>query len=289
MSFEEFYEKFKEFIATTFDGATCQERDVLKVNRIEKSVTVNIWNLSPSFCIDSEYEVYLKMNDKTMYFKRLENIIKKAIEDSKHIVESDFSTEKMRENITFQLINYEKNKKLLKDVPHKRYLDLAIIYRVITRWDKHGNSSFIVTNKNIELLDMNMESLFFSAARNMKDKVVVENVGDFLANNEYPDIAEKQGVNTMYALSFKGKMNGAGAICYEEHLHDIANKHNTDLILIPSSIHEFLIVPYDVYGVDPARDTLRYMNRNDLSESEFLSDNVYIYNRVTRKTTIAEV
>ena len=72
---------------------------------------------------------------------------------------------------------------------------------------------------------------------------------------------------------------GAAVICYEDFLDDISRKYNKSLYLLPTSIHEMLLLFDD--GEDQEEDLLHILEKSDqqLSKEEFLSDNIYYYDK----------
>ena len=61
-----------------------------------------------------------------------------------------------------------------------------------------------------------------------------------------------------------------------------------DLVILPSSIHETILLPlHQSKNIDCLKEMVYDLNRTILDQSEFLSDNVYIYNRMNRQLVIA--
>ena len=81
-------------------------------------------------------------------------------------------------------------------------------------------------------------------------------------------------------------MYGASVILYEEVIKTISDGFDCNLIIIPCSIHEVLILP-EQYGVDieMINEQIRYVNRTELFESDVLSNHAYIYDRSIGKIT----
>ena len=82
---------------------------------------------------------------------------------------------------------------------------------------------------------------------------------------------------------------GACAVLYQEELSKIADKLNSDFYIIPSSIHEMLIISANS-SISNDEEYLKYMicdtNKEAVSLDEILSDNLYFYNRSTKSITI---
>lgn len=82
----------------------------------------------------------------------------------------------------------------------------------------------------------------------------------------------------MYALSNSLHICGAAAILNKRELSEFAEAYNTDKIAaMPSSIHEFIIMPYDPYiNVASLSQIVREVNEYDVIPEERLTDKAYI-------------
>ena len=80
---------------------------------------------------------------------------------------------------------------------------------------------------------------------------------------------------------------GAAAIFYPGILKRLAERKGTSLFLIPSSIHEFIIIPDNgLYNPRDLEDMLREVNRTEVSLDETLSDNLYYYSYEKEKLSV---
>ena len=69
---------------------------------------------------------------------------------------------------------------------------------------------------------------------------------------------------------------------------DLSEKMGCDLYVLPSSIHEIIVVPaVSQCNEDELRDMVRDVNRSSVSNEDFLSDTLYRYNRGTAQLQIA--
>ena len=48
--------------------------------------------------------------------------------------------------VFLEVVNYEHNKELLKTIPHRRFLDLAVCYRIMINANKKEIRSALITN-----------------------------------------------------------------------------------------------------------------------------------------------
>ena len=89
----------------------------------------------------------------------------------------------------------------------------------------------------------------------------------------------------MYILTNKLKIHGATCIAYPRLLKRIADYLEDDLVIIPSSIHEVLIIPASITQEGYSLEDLQFMitetNDTILTDDEVLSNHAYIYERLT--------
>ena len=95
----------------------------------------------------------------------------------------------------------------------------------------------------------------------------------------------------MYVISDRNRFYGATMILYPEILRELADKLKSNLILLPSSIHEWIALNGNNYSIaknnpDSFRNMVRSVNNTALESSEKLSDQVYYYDRSTGEMSI---
>lgn len=84
----------------------------------------------------------------------------------------------------------------------------------------------------------------------------------------------------MYVLTNEKRINGAGTIFYDGLLKKFADKIEKDLIIIPSSIHEVILIPSDNGITDEeVNEMIDEVNENELETVEILSNHMYLYRR----------
>ncbi|MBQ8627035.1 MAG: hypothetical protein IJ419_12815 [Agathobacter sp.] len=161
----------------------------------------------------------------------------------------------VKEKIVVRLVNYEKNAEQLKDCPHKRYLDLAITFRYLAGKDAVGLASSLIGNKEFEYWNIELEELYQLAIFNtMREfpwkvesllKVVTDCFGERLPLHlkeeflkEIKDLDEIENRVNMFVLSNDIGLNGATCLLYDNVLRKFADIHETNLYVLPSSVHE---------------------------------------------------
>ncbi|MCI6919507.1 MAG: DUF5688 family protein [Lachnospiraceae bacterium] len=78
---------------------------------------------------------------------------------------SDFlDYEKAQKKIAFKLVNYNQNRDMLKNMPHRRFIDLAIVYYyVVDNAPFNGRGSIKIDNSHLEEWGITEEQLYKNA------------------------------------------------------------------------------------------------------------------------------
>jgi hypothetical protein len=92
----------------------------------------------------------------------------------------------------------------------------------------------------------------------------------------------------MYVLTNSHHVYGAAAIRYRDALKGFSLLMGSDILLLPDSIHQMVLVPLKE-GENPEsyRDTIRSTNEHFTGISEFLSNSIYLYKRDTGEIIVA--
>jgi len=210
-----------------------------------------------------------------------------------------YTLENVKKRIIYRLLSYEKNKKLLEKIPHIKYLDLAVTYYCLLQNDESRISAIRITNEHLQSWNISVNELHKLAANNTKREFppVILSVDDVIHTfhneervsysnaaaekilKEKTNISNEQ-INSMYVLSNSAGIYGAACLLYKNLLRDFSAKVQADLYILPSSIHELIII---ANRKDIDKDELalmvRSINRTHLAYDEVLSDNVYYYSR----------
>lgn len=193
------------------------------------------------------------------------------------------------DQIVFDLVNYEDNKEFLAEKPHRKYLDMAIIYRSIVAIDDAGISSVIITNSVAKEMQLSEEQLYDLAEKNtrtilpLKIRRLSDCVRDMLNDDEIevPD-------TPCLVLSNEQNVNGAAAMLYEDFLYEISEDIG-DFYIIPSSVHEVILTPAADCMVSPLElaEMVHEVNFSIVDQRERLSNQVYYYDNDAREVVKA--
>lgn len=285
MNFEEFKAWVKENITSKDWKETSQvEISVVKknngVSKAGLSIREDEHDVSPLLYLDGYYIHY--QNGEL-----LENIIRniradydKKVQMAAVKIPNLQEFENIRGRVIYRLVNYEKNKEILEDCPHIRLYDLAVTFRWVARIDDVGVSTSLITNKQVKEWGVSVNDLVLAARQNTPRLFPAQiiDMEEMLAGMVsfilYPSTIP------MYILTNKQELNGASALLYGDILKDFANKKGADMYILPSSIHEVIMVPADRIN-DPTKllSIVHDANTTVVSIGDVLSDSVYYYDR----------
>lgn len=246
-------------------------------------------NISPTIYLNPYYDAY-ENGDTTLgtvidevidTYER--NKINRSI-DMKFFL----NYETVRSRIIFKLINTEKNRELLRDVPYIPFHDLSIVFQCLVSEERFGNASILIHNVHLQLWKVNARELYECALENtpllqgyeLVDMNTVLEEMKALGGIDDEEIEDMQQEVPMYVLSNKSRINGASCILYKDILKDFAMVVDKDLYVLPSSIHEVILLPSDgTQESEQLKEMVREINQSQVEKEEVLSDSVYYYRR----------
>lgn len=198
----------------------------------------------------------------------------------------------VRSHICIKLVNYERNKKLLRTMPHIRWLDLAVVLYIPLSVHDGNGFCIPVDNALAEKWGVtDMDALFAEAYSNTQ-KIFPGSIRDmedvFKDYDNAPETGYEDNGERMYIATNKEKFYGAAVVLYDGLLESFARETGRSLYILPTSTSEMAIVT-DVEGTGPEdlRGILRDVNREAVDDTDFLSDNVYRYDLETGTVSIA--
>lgn len=294
MSFEEFTEDvLKEIRMKMGDAFQIRKRDMIKNNDVKQTgITVMKEGVDIEPCVYLD-ELYREYESDGMKFDEIVDevyrLILKYEEDMPDVDLSGFRNwEIVHADIYPKLINAEQNKELLEKIPHRNFMDLAVVYYAIARdYAREDIGTILILNGHMEIWGQEEENLYQTAMMNMRadggaDFVTLESVvkhilrGITLPDDESKDLRRKN----MYILTNHRRRFGAAEILDKKTLRTIADQIGDRFIVLPSSVHETIVLPPKEeaeYG--RLADMVREVNDTQVDVEERLSDHVYVYSR----------
>lgn len=245
-------------------------------------------SIAPCIYIDNYIDSILKEGSKMDIYDIIDPIAKSIRKACKRLDDNDlFSIDEAsaKENIILRMINYEKNKELLKDAIYYKFNDLA----VTLRWEVNiagEEGDFLVTKKMGAPWNLKQKELFNIARENTfkKYKPVIRRLNDVLSDLM---LGTSEGSlcddNPALYISNCGGAFGAVAMLNSETLEEVAKIFDSDYYIIPSSVNEIIAVP--VFAVDDTEQVkwlIKRVNQETVSKTDFLSDSLYFYHSLEK-------
>ena len=206
----------------------------------------------------------------------------------KSFVNFDF----VRDKIIMKCLNIERNEELLQQVPHTEKEDLAFVYNVCLDANRDGQANILIRNEHMKWWDVTAEEIHELAVENSKRilPVTVRSMNNVIKAEFGEDPFMSEPYFDMYVVSNRYYTNGAAAIFYSNILAEIAEAEQRDVIVLPSSIHEVLVIPYDEgMNMEALAQMVQTVNREEVLKEEILSDHVYKYQAKSREFKLADV
>ncbi len=293
-TYQEFKHLLAEEVKKNFNNtADIEVHTVIKNNSLELEGMIIVEegrSVSPNFYLEFYYEDYLKGAD-------IGDIVKSITEKYNKMQNNEFGSFSMDINncmdkIVCRLVSFERNSRLLEEVPYIPFLDMAIIFYCLVTEDENGIGSVRISNSIMEDWGMTVKTLYKAAINNTERlfpkvfcplKLMLQN----MLNSEDKDMPEIFGSiengcyneeEAPFILTNCRGVNGSAAILYQDCLKNIGKMTETGMYIIPSSIHELLIIPDDgQLSADGLKKMVEEVNTSCVAADEVLSDMVYYY------------
>ena len=270
------------------------------VYRTGLQITGNGLDIAPVIYIDRYYGLYEK-GEETIDSVAARVMDSYNRERSGGMMQVDMrkfmSYDRVRETIVYKLVSTGKNRELLEDVPHVDFMDLSIIFQCLVSREEQEMATILVHNVHMKLWDVTTEELHAAAEENTRKLLPYEfksmtEVLHEIMETEDPEQsghsefeAELADNVPMYVLSNKNRVEGAACMLYPGLIRDLADQFGKSLYIIPSSVHELLLLPTkDTGECAEIKRMIREINDTQVSPEEILSYSLYYYDREEGKT-----
>ena len=290
MNYQEFVGSVTGFLRESLPGGTRLQLIPLEKNNgiimDGLSVRKEGKRVAPMIYLDSYYREYLDGRS----LRGICDQILECCEDSdfEEHFDVDFfrEPERVRPTVAYRLINYEKNRELLQEIPHLPFLDLAVVFYSLLTDTPVGHATVLIRNSHLELWGKNTSWLYEAAKENTEKllpKRLVSMEDMIYELSEGKQEPEYAGV-PMYVLTNSRKSFGAACLLYDGVLGECFRRLEESYYLIPSSVHEVILIPASAVGDSRELCALvQEMNRTQVRSTEVLSDTVYLYLEETRR------
>lgn len=301
LTFDEFKEtvknEVKEFLPENFHTADIKLKVFEKNNNVRLTglIIESACNMSPTIYIDNFYKKYQDGTDINIILQEIAKIRMEydVTDDFDVTTVTDFN--KCRNKIMPRLIGAEENSEILKVRPHIRIEDLAVTFCIDLGENKDGLMSVPVQFELMETWNVTADQLYEIALENLTkaDIGVFTPMREILFAGMLSELKEichgdeeearrklDQMIpdNNLWVLTNKRRVNGANMLLDRSVMEDVIKEVGTDFFILPSSIHECIILPTDS-GMDSQQleAMVCEVNETQVEKEERLSNSVYRY------------
>ena len=254
----------------------------------------------PVIYLEQYYEKYKETKDLDECAEAIiefyKGLVKKDIDE---MVKDLFEWESICNKIVPVVVSRDKNKMLPKKLVTDTYLDLVVYY--IIKFDEVNEESSVgVVKISADMCKgwgITEQELKARARANMKnDGYVIRTMKSvlkrlMLENNFGIDISDIEFTDDMldsldddkaymYVLSNRSNHYGAAGILYTEVLEQFAEQCNSDFYILPSSLHELILMPVEEeLRCEELNEMVRQINKEQVAREDVLENHVYYYDR----------
>ncbi|MCQ2549462.1 MAG: DUF5688 family protein [Lachnospiraceae bacterium] len=315
MEFKLFIEKVTRALQEYYgEEVLVNQRQVLKNNGVTLQgicVMKPGENIAPTFYLEDFFALY---QEGTPLSEIVEKLIRFFEENGAKVQwDSEFikNYERIRRHLGIRLIHKEKNEALLKDIPYQTICDLAICCHCNYEMEGMGRGSFLIRKEYLVNWNITEEQLMEDAIQNaaQKNPYLIKPVEQILFDM-YRKIIEKklremeeeipldskkllkvmrerwssiyrEGSIAMTILTNQSQYYGASCIAYPGLLAQMGETLEKNYYVIPSSIHEVILVPEEEGQGEPLalNEIVQEINAEHVAKEEVLSNHIYYFDR----------
>lgn len=283
-------------------------REVTKNNGVRLHgivITGKDSNVSPAIYLDELYEEHEAGRAFSDIVYDILCVYRKNAREINMDMEFFTQFPRAKSRILYKLIHRESNQELLTEIPSVDWQDLAIVFYYAFEDERFGKATILIKNSHMAMWGIEVPMLYETAKTNMLrlrpeemlpiGQLIQEFMEQKLCHSERElSIELPKGIDMamerssmMYVLSNRERVFGASALLYSRSMKRLAGELNKNLIILPSSVHEVILVPDDgMTEKDFYREMVKEVNDTQVDEEERLSYNVYYYDRVLEKIII---
>ena len=275
------YKRFKEELKKEVErevrtGAEVLFQEIARNNQIKQDGIVVKWkgsNVSAILSLEDLYERYQESGS-------MEQTVSKALkmlEEKPKIPEENLpkTWKEVRRNIQAELVHYDWNQEILRNLPHRRFLNFAVTYQMKVSVSEEYKAKIRVNHRLMELWGIKEEELYEAAIENLKSEPYqIQPMSKLFGTGvKFPEDMPEE-----YVLSNIRFCYGAAEMLREDILEKFSRKIGGNFYILPSSVHELILVPESAYiCTEYLREMVKEVNESVLIKEEWLSEDVYYY------------
>lgn len=302
MAREQFDVRLKEQVSEALGtGYQVEQKQIRKNNGVRKDalcVQEENKECTPSFYLEEMYDSYCLGQPVAALAEHIAEVVRQEDTLGFAKVEQLLKQEWFEKRLFLRLIHFEKNRDWLEHTVYVRIHDLAAVFCVLTEQKREGLKSFCLPKSIWEQAGLgtaeeyydtilkNTERLFPLELMRIEEQLLQcmeQETGEASGQlrQECEKLLQEETDTAFYVLTNTARINGAAVILYEtvsERLRECFGEHfQNGLWVIPSSIHEVLLLPATKEGEEALNRMVQEVNKTQVVPEEVLSDHVYRY------------
>ena len=252
-------------------------------------------NFSPVIYPDALFEDYQAGKPLEEILQALSHTIEKSLPEvpgiTKEIVTQTLSDyESARHHLSIRLCDPDLNRELLENAVHSKVSDFEAIYQLKFILPDDGVGYSTITPTLLDSRGISMETLQKDAATcTWAEYPILNPMGNmisYLASGlSLPNLLEtgepvqmSDDMLPIFVLSNDQAMQGASLITLPDLLDQIGDILQDDFYILPSSLHEVIIVPQNTQmTLDELSEMVHSVNESQVATEDLLSDKVQHY------------
>lgn len=290
MDYREFVDQvakdIRDVLGEDFDGAKITARQIDKLQG-ESYYGIQVQpvdsNIGVTVNLKDAYERYQEGASYGEAIQEVSQSVEEGMENVPNVEVSELMDyDSMKENLMIQVVPTEGNEELLAGIPHQEQEDMSIVYRMVLDTNEDGMASALVTNNMLLQYDITAEQLHADAMENAPERFParIRSMQEVMAEmfGIEPEMMPDQDEVSMFIATCNSGVNGAGCIFYPEFMDQAAEKLNGDFFILPSSIHETILLP-DLGDMNyhDLEAMVQQVNESEVEPKDRLSYSVYHY------------
>ena len=245
--------------------------------------------ISPVFYLDVMYEQYLQGMSLEKLIEEIWQFYWKETREQQFDVNDFTDWSRVKSRLFLRVISTDMNREVLEDAIHKEILDLSVV--VYVRLDHpsgDGVASVMVKKEHLALWQQHEEDVYALALQNTRQEdisfVSITNAISGMLSVEERELFlddERMAMESpLFVLTNEAQLFGAVHMLLPEVMDRIADEKGDDLYILPSSIHEILVLAASkVHDLSCLRDLVQNVNEMQVPVEQRLSYHVYRYSK----------
>lgn len=293
LSYDEFLSLLMQELDKRYPDREKMTREIVKINEKKQGILIDCGkDICATIYPGNLYEVYERVFEEPGFMEIILGNIDSALqyEFVKGYKSMLYQWCDIKQYVKPFVFNLEKNQQYIEDtqIVFKEKLNLAYSCFVDFPEDEMGGSAQINISRNLlEFWGISEKELFETAECNATfciqsmRQVIEELTGEKIRVED--TLWEK---TIMYVISTPKRYRGAAGMFWTELLEKHAEEICDDFYILPSSIHEAILVnEADAPSIKELKDMVWEVNETLMPE-EYLGGSVYYFNRHTKEVTV---